>query len=62
MMAETAARGFLFNLIDLYDAHITCLMVLYTYTYENKIGRQLVKAPQAVAIGPLLISTPPPHP
>ena len=32
------------------------------HTYENEIGRQLMKAPQAAAIGPLLISSHPPHP
>ena len=32
------------------------------YTYENEIRCPLVKAPQATAIGPLLISSPPSHP
>ena len=32
------------------------------HTHEKEIGRQLMKAPQAAAIGPLLISSHPPHP
>ena len=45
---------------DLYSAHITCLMTLYDYPYENKIGRQFMKASWAAAIGSLISHLP--HP
>ena len=41
----------------LYSAHIRCLMAL-AYTYENEIGCQLMKVPQAATISLLLISSP----
>ena len=43
-------------------AHISHVSRRFTYTYENEIRRELIKALQAAAIDPLLISSPPPHP
>ena len=43
-------------------AHISHVLCRFTYTYKNEIGRQLMTVPQGAAIGPLLSSSPPPHP
>ena len=48
--------------IETYIAHISHMSHGALHTYENEIGRQLMKAPQAAAIVPLLISSHPPHP
>ena len=47
---------------DLYIAHISHVSWRFTSPFRNDIGRQLMKAPEAAAIGPLLISFPPTHP
>ena len=39
--------------IETYIAHISHMSHGALHTYENEIGRQLMKAPQAAAIGPL---------
>ena len=48
--------------IKAYIAHISHMIHGALHTYQNEIGRQLMKAPQAAAIGLLLISSHPPHP
>ena len=44
-----------------YIEHISHVSWRFAYTKENEIGRQLMKSPQAAAIGPLLILSPSPQ-
>ena len=47
---------------DLNSVYITRISWRFAYTYGNEIQRLLIKALRTDAIGPLLISSPPPHP